>query len=461
MKKFILLLLLLTFIFEVEGFSKSNNKSNNKRVAVSRGASSSKSNVRSMSGKNIRVANATAGNTSSSVSNTEQDPFFACMDNICKIDDNEKGRCRCSSQLARIEKVLRDIEEIQNQADQQNKIIETMMNVSNTALVSDAVGSVYDNINSIEKKSKTLASRNVDANLLVMEGLPLYEEALKQCEGKISALSSSDKKKKIQEYVKLVEADCSSYTTILKEKADNAQNLLVQSQKNQEMFEEQEYQKRNQLDVNACYIEYESCAKTECGVNFQYCKDSAKQEAVLKKCQAVNYGKCEDNKATVLLDVKKYIAKELEKVKLVDSCKASLGHLVNGKCLFKVRYVADKCGSGKKGCGSSDEKWANPGQSFVCDDKRGNFKELVAGCEESCYLIGPNDEKIYKGTNHTSNSGKKVGQVIGAVLSLGISLVAEFPGCKSDNELDRFTMPIPDGWGKDGYPVNQEFKGIL
>lgn len=437
------------------------SKTNSKRATSSKSSSVSKSTARSANRSIRRNAVASSSSSSSTTSSQDSDPFFACMDNIC-IDQEEpdKSRCRCSSQLSRIEKVLRDIEDIQNQADEQNKIIEAMMNVSNTALLDDAVGSVYDNINSIEKKSKTLASRNLDADLLVMEGLPLYEEALNQCQSNLSSLSSSDKDKKTQEYLKLVEADCASYTTILKEKADNAQNLLLQAQKNQEMFEEQEYQKRNQLDVNACYVEYEACAKTECGVNFQYCKDSAKQEAVLKKCQAVNYGKCEDNKETVLLDVKKYIAKELEKVKLTDACKASLGHIVDGKCLFKVRYVADKCNGGN-GCGSSEEKWANPGQSFTCDDKRGSFKELVAGCDESCYLIGPNDEKVYKGTNHSSNGGKQAGQVLGAIFSLGISLVAEYPGCKSTNELDKFSMPIPEGWGTDGYPLNQEFKGNL
>ena len=69
----------------------------------------------------------------------------------------DKGRCRCSSQLTRIEKILRDIEKIQNEADEKNKNLEALMNVSNSVYINDSVGSVYDNINSIEKKSKTLS----------------------------------------------------------------------------------------------------------------------------------------------------------------------------------------------------------------------------------------------------------------------------------------------------------------
>lgn len=440
MKK--ILCFLMVFTFAVEGFSAPRKKAgSSKRVATA--------------GK-IRTASLTTTTTTNS---TEEDSFESCMDNICKSELYEdKGRCRCSSQLGRIEKVLRDIEKIQNQADEDNKLMETLMNVSNTANVDDTVGSVYDNINSIEKKAKTISARAVDKDLLVMEGLPLYEAGLKKCKGFLDTLSSKDKDKKKEEYTKLIEGDCSAYTTILKEKADSAQNLLVQAQKNREKFDEQEYKKRNQLDTNACYVEYEACAKTECGTDFKYCKDSAKQATVLKKCQAVNYGKCEDNKTTVIADVKKYIAKELEKVRLVDNCKAAMGHLQNGKCLFKVMYIADKCSSGS-GCGSSQVVWATPRQKFKCDDTRGSFKELIAGCYESCYIIGPNDEKIYKGTNHSDNMG---GQIVGAIFSLGISVAHTLPGCVEKKNIDTFYTPAaPDGWGEDGYPTNPEYKGIL
>ena len=393
MKK--ILCFLMVFTFAVEVFSAPRKKAgSSKRVATA--------------GK-IRTASST---TTTATNSTEEDSFESCMDNICKSELYEdKGRCRCSSQLGRIEKVLRDIEKIQNQADEDNKLMETLMNVSNTANVDDTVGSVYDNINNIEKKAKTISARAVDKDLLVMEGLPLYEVGLKKCKGFLDTLSSKDKDKKKEEYTKLIEGDCSAYTTILKEKADSAQNLLVQAQKNREKFDEQEYKKRNQLDTNACYVEYEACAKTECGINFKYCKDSAKQATVLKKCQAVNYGKCED-----------------------------------------------KCSSGS-GCGSSQVVWATPRQKFKCDDTRGSFKELIAGCYESCYIIGPNDEKIYKGTNHSDNMG---GQIVGAIFSLGISVAHTLPGCVEKKNIDTFYTPAaPDGWGEDGYPTNPEYKGIL
>lgn len=451
MKKFVSFLVIFISCIMVSGRFSQVTAQNTKRQAVS---SSKVSGTNRKATSNISSRRSVATNTSTSLTDNS---FETCMDNICKSSSAEdKGRCRCSSQLSRIEKVLRNIEEIQNQADEENKLLETLMNVSNSALITDTVGSVYNNINSIEKKSKTLASQKVDSNLLVMEGLPLYEEGLKQCNSYVSSLSNNDKEVKIKEYSKLIEGDCASYTTVLKEKADSAKNLLVQAQKNREMFDKQEYGKLNQLDTNACYVEYEACAKTECGINFVNCKDRAKQETVLKKCQAVNYGKCEDNKVTILADVRKYIANELEKVKLADSCKSALGHLVEGKCLFKVKYIADKCSGSKKGCGSEQEVMALPGQKFICEDKRGSFKELVSGCYESCYLIGPNEEKIYKGTNY----GVSAGGVAGAIFTFGITAAAGVAQCKE--HLDTFTTPsAPEGWGSDGYPLNPDLRGTF
>lgn len=389
---------------------------------------------RFMSGTRGAIRTVTAPRPTVSIDTETISEFDACMNDICISEAAEdKGRCRCSSQLVRIEKVLRDIEEIQNQADTDNKMIEAMMNVSNTAMITDTVGSVYDNINSIERKAKTIASRKLADGLLVMEGLPLHKEAIKRCSSFNASLSKSDKEKTEAQYMTLIEKDCSAYTTVLKEKADGAQNLLVQSQKNREMFDEQEYKKRNQLDTKSCYVEYEACAKIECGINYRYCKNQANFKAVIRKCEAINYGKCEDNKVVVLLDLKEFVRKELKKEELIQSCRSSLGHLVNGKCLFKVRYVADKCRGGK-GCSAVDERMANPGSRFTCDDKRGSFREIKVGCYESCYIIGPNDESVYMGTNNSAFCAKKP---------------------------PKFSVPVPVGWGTDGYPIDPEMKGIL
>ncbi len=436
--------------------------------ALTNNASAARKSIRSSSsskrGNSVRSANSGSArgiiSSSSSAKSTEtSDSFASCMDNICKSNmAPDKGRCRCSSQLTRIEKILRDIEKIQNEADEKNKNLEALMNVSNSVYINDSVSSVYDNINSIEKKSKTLSSQKLDGKYLVMEGLPLYNTAVKECKSYLPSDKGEAEKVK-QEYQTLVESDCSAYTTVLKEKADSASNLLTQAQKNQEMFEEQEYKKRNQLDVKACYVEYEACLKTQCGENYTSCLEKAKLEANLKKCESINYGKCEDNKSVVILDLRKAVEKAKEKERIAQSCRSAMGQIVNGKCLFEVMYVADQCTSARK-CGDSQTKHFNPGATVTCDDRRGDFKELLAGCKESCFLIGSNNEERKIGTNAETSGKKNTGKVIAAVLTGGISLVSSnhLPGCKADKDLDKYKLPVPDGWGRDGYPVSEELK---
>ncbi len=420
MKKFYLMLSILSlFIFIEEVIAqRSTNRSSTAGRAAVRSATTAKAVV-----STVEVLEESAL--------APLEKFNECMDDICISDDYyEKGRCRCSQQLPRIEKILRDIEDVQNEADKMTKELEALMNVTNNSVINNSIDNVYENINSLEKNAKNLAGNKLDEKTLVMEGFPLYEEAINQCVSDLSDVSEEDIEKIKDEYNASIEGDCGAYTTILKEKADDASNLLIQAQKNREMFDEQDYTSRNQLDTKACYAEYEACMKTECGDNFASCREDAKFEASIKKCEAVNYGKCEDNKATVLVDIRKLKVSEVKKDDTALSCTAAMGHInESGKCVFKVRYIAERCTSSKK-CGNSQEKTFLPGESFYCDDSKGPFKELILGCKESCYLIGASGEEKYLGKN-------------GSFF------------CASP---DKVSLPVPSGWGRDGFPINKDLK---
>ena len=449
MKKFLLIFVALFVNFDIASVyagSKKNSSNNARRAAtVSRSGKRSSASRRSA----VRAAQSVTSTEPASDEQSDEAPanpdglsdYALCMDKICKLTtaDDEKGRCRCSSQLSRIEKVLRDIDKIRDEADKQNKNVEALMNVSNTAAVNDAVGTVYANINSIEKKARNISYKKVDAATRLMEGLPLYNEALKQCDSVLNNAPAGDREGLKSDYKTLIEQDCSAYTSVLKDKADAASNLLVEAQKNMELYEKQEHDKLNQLDTNSCYVEYETCMKTECGEGFTNCLETAKQDASLKKCESINYGKCEDNKSVVILNLKKAIKKGLEKEKIAQSCRAALGQIINGKCLFKVKYAADNCKL-LSSCGSTQEKTFNPGYNVRCDDAHGDFKDLVAGCHESCYLIGTNGEERKIGDNRRTHS-------VRLLRTVGI-------GCKPSEHR----LPVPEGWGTDGYPVDEELK---
>jgi hypothetical protein len=240
--------------------------------------------------------------------------FTECMDGFCKSPMfPDKGRCRCSPNLIRIEKSLRDIERQQAEADKSAKALEIAMNVDDVLAVENAVSSAYDNINSIEKSAKVSAALRIDERTHVPEGVSLFNEAVKLC---ASAMETpEDKAMKPKEYQVAVEKDCGSFSTILKEKQDSVANLLIQTQKNQEMFDETENKKRNLLDTDTCRVEYQACAKNECGEDWKVCREMYQIDNAVKRCEAVNKGKCEDTKALVLRDLRNFIYGEVQRVK--------------------------------------------------------------------------------------------------------------------------------------------------
>ena len=74
-----------------------------------------------------------------------------------------------------------------------------------------------------------------------------------------------------------------------------------------------------------------------------------------------------------------------------------------------------------------------------------------------------NDEEKKIGTNRETNGGKNVGKVFAGIFTLGIANAVGMSaaGCKADYELDKYTLPIPAGWGTDGYPINEELKNAF
>jgi hypothetical protein len=394
--------------------------------------------------------------------------FNLCMDAVCESDENEdvtnKGRCRCSNQLVRIEKVLRDIGRIQNEADKESKELEIIMNVSNSYEVQDILDSAYASIESIEKKSNIMAARRLDSEALVAEGYPLQQYGLEKCSPSLDGVDDYEKEARQKEYTKFIEKDCAAYTKILTDKLDAVSNFMTQVKKNRELFYENERKKINQLDYGACLEEYNSCAKMECGANFSSCIEGHRLYTMLQKCQAVNYGKCEDSKLQVILDVKKYVVKELRKVALAHNCRSALGDIVDGRCLFRVVFRADKCGVSifTAGCGSQKEKLLAPGGSTHCS--KGSFGHTVPGCYSSCYLVGPSGDSKYLGMDKDTSARKTAKRVGLGIISLGITEVVGLASGQGDQfqcQSPSVGVPLPSGWGTDGYPTDPELSEAM
>jgi hypothetical protein len=232
-----------------------------------------------------------------------REAFANCMENLC-LDSvyEEKGRCPCSGEIARIEKVLSGIDELQAKADGENAALESLLNNGGNGgeSTSDMVASIMDDVDS--SGWNTAAATN----------FRLGERAFEQCSELAPDAPSEDRKKWLQLYMNKVDADCAAYATLLKERADSLLDFYLQVKKNRETFDRQELDKVDQLDEGLCYLEYEACAKDECGDRFAGCAGDLKMHAMLQKCRTINRGKCESSLMKVLGDLTDFIRSEIK-----------------------------------------------------------------------------------------------------------------------------------------------------
>lgn len=235
--------------------------------------------------------------------------FPDCMDSYCKSPDFEdKGRCRCSANLPKIEMVLRNIEAVSRQADGLARNLEVQMNLG--AGTQSELNETARLIGEIERNARGAAANRIDERTNVAEGPALHRHAMETCRAALP--NDADRADNMQKaYNALMERDCGAYTTILKERADMVQQLLLQAQKNVELFATQEFRARNQLDPGACRLEFESCIRTECGEGMLMCDTLAAVNNAFTRCSIINENKCEDSRASILLEMRNLIEGEL------------------------------------------------------------------------------------------------------------------------------------------------------
>ncbi|MDR1476716.1 MAG: hypothetical protein LBI17_01145 [Rickettsiales bacterium] len=231
-----------------------------------------------------------------------REAFANCMENMC-LDAvyGERGRCKCSGEIARIEKVLATIDDLQSKADDESAALESLLKGEK-----EEAKSTSDMMASLAGEVKTAGGIAA-----AVQSFRLGENAFEKCSELAPDAPKEERGKWLKLYMNKVDADCVSYSTILKERTDGLLSFYLQVKKNREIFDRQELDKVDQLDEGTCYLEYEACAKDDCGAGFKGCKEELKLRAMLQKCQAINRGKCESSKMKVIGDLLDFIRKEL------------------------------------------------------------------------------------------------------------------------------------------------------
>jgi hypothetical protein len=234
-----------------------------------------------------------------------REAFENCMDNMCYDGVyEEKGRCPCSDEISRIEKVLATIDDLQDKADKESAALEDLLEgekEGNKGGESTFFGSLSE------------LAVEVGKNPTASAAFRLGERSFETCVALAPKASNEEKDKWLKVYMNKVDADCANYAAMLKERADGLVSFYLQVKKNREIYDEQEKNRHDAIDdPTLCYMEYEACALEECGEKFKGCKNSLKLRAMLQKCQAMNKGKCDSQKMVVIDRLRSYILLELK-----------------------------------------------------------------------------------------------------------------------------------------------------
>ena len=230
-----------------------------------------------------------------------REAFTNCMDNMCRDDVYaEKGRCPCSGEIMRIEKVLASIVDMQNKADMEGAELEALLGgEEGKDSTSDIVAA--------------LSGGGAFGNPAASDSFRLGDRAYEKCGALAPKVSGDEKDKWLRSYMNKVDADCTSYSAVLKERTDSLVRYYLQVKKSRAIYDEQEKSRHDAIDdPTLCYMEYEACAKEECGDRFNGCRGALGLRAMLQKCQALNKGKCDSQRLSVLDKLRDFILLELK-----------------------------------------------------------------------------------------------------------------------------------------------------
>ncbi len=239
--------------------------------------------------------------------------YYGCMDSFCMLDNANGGRCLCSNRNAELDKVLAEIQKLDEQSYAMATSGVERINMGDSA---DAVQKMVDNITgSMDDSNKKTRARtlNLDAwnnvyetdeddvfgtagatDISNLTGDELQAAVMDLCVKQMPECSRDISMLKLM-YAQQIKSDCAAYENSLKQqKAASAKKLQTAQTAMREAALEQ-YQNANKYDLGQCTIRFKQCMQTtaDCGDDFSKCAavvaaDNA-QTKVGKKNKVQNY----------------------------------------------------------------------------------------------------------------------------------------------------------------------------
>lgn len=293
-----------------------------------------------------------------------RDAYRECMDNFCLLDESQGERCACSNNINRAKSKLKEVLDIQAEADklftegverEQLGAKARLVFSESTAGNSKVSGKTFMAWLGVAEDVDEEENGDVGEDTEI--GDELYSMAAKYC---ANELKSCGDKAEMEEmlYTRMVAQDCKNYDAYLKDQKANAESNKRIAESAVRKARLEMLDTTNKYNRGECLLAYRSCIadKGGCGANFENCLDakllarrSNACENVLDQCMAVrDYVKqdwAEESKG-VLAEAAKYADKNeratcLARVQdcLEESCSTS----TNTECLNNVNVAAGIC----------------------------------------------------------------------------------------------------------------------
>ena len=310
-------------------------------------------------------SNTTSVDSSTPVAATTEncrEAYRSCMDEFCLLDESEGGRCACSSNINKSKSLIKEIQNIQAEADklytegvereQLGAKVSLVFGESESAKRSSRASGISftEWLNGGDSGDDELGT---DDDI----GDGLYAMAAEYCAGELSACGSKADMEEML-YSRQIVADCKAFDSYLAEQKTNANANKRTAEAAVRKARLEMLDTTNKYNRGECLLAYKSCIadKGGCGSNFENCLDADLLgrranacENVLDQCMAVRSAVLSDWEAeaqSILVDASKYAdryARQTCLARIQDCLETGCSTETNSACLTDVNVAAGVC----------------------------------------------------------------------------------------------------------------------
>ena len=363
--------------------------------------------------------------------------YRACMDEFCLLDESEGERCACSSNINKSKSLIKEIQDIQAEADK----------LYTEGVEREQLGAkarlVFGESESAKKASRasglsfTQWLNGDDEDGLSADddiGDGLYAMAAEYCADELDACGDKADMEEML-YGRQIVADCKAFDSYL---VDQKANALANKRTAESAVRKARLEMldtTNKYNRGECLLAYRACIsdKGGCGSNFENCLDADLLsrranacENVLDQCMAVRNDVLSDwemEAESILVDATKYADKYARQTclaRIQDCLEIGCSTETNSACLTNVNVAAGVCPV-------IDEcNEMIPGIKSVVNDKLGYLRtQFCQNDVDKCL-------RNKCGENFTAPEcvGKKTSEIT------ALCPQTMFPSCKNENQFD-------------------------